>query len=413
MNNQLKKLLMICFLIGITAVVFAGCAKSGDSSDSDSNKDQSISSENVNAEFQDAYDEFAFQLFQKCSDKNENIMISPLSIMNVLAMTANGAENETLTQMSQVLYGDKTVDHMNQELSTWSNSLPNTENTAVNQANSMWIREAENRKIKDSFLQKNKEFSSDIYTVAFDDNTKDEINSWVSEKTNGNIKDAIKQIDKDSLLYLVNATTFDAEWEEMYSDERVLTAEFTKDDGTTQNVSMMYSLEKRYIQDENTVGFVKKYKDGYSFIALLPSESVQLNEYKKSLDSAKWKSLLENASDTSVEAAIPQFSFEYEGKLKDALAELGMSAAFDPETADFSGIVEDESFCISELLHKTYISVNEQGTKAGSVTIESTSGSASDANNTKKVYLNRPFIFAIVEDQTDLPIFIGTFSSPN
>lgn len=175
----------------------------------------------------------------------------------------------------------------------------------------------------------------------------------------------------------------------------------------------MYSNEHRYLEDENATGFIKYYKDmSYGFAALLPNEDVSINEYVASLTGDKLHTMLNNCKNTSVETAIPKFDSEYDVEMSDILKTMGMPIAFDEEDADFSklGTSTDGNISISRVLHKSFISVHEKGTKAGAATVvEMKNGSAMiKPDDVKKVYLDRPFVYMIIDCETNIPIFIGT-----
>lgn len=178
---------------------------------------------------------------------------------------------------------------------------------------------------------------------------------------------------------------------------------------------MMNGTEMRYLADENTTGFIKPYKEGYSFVALLPQEGMSLADYEAQLDAEKWQGLMESVSEERVYTRIPQFSTEYEAELNDVLVDMGMEDAFDEEDADFSNmLLADDTIRIGKVVHKTYIEVDELGTKAGAVTsVSMDANSAMPEEEPKRVYLNRPFVYVIIEDSTGLPVFIGEFEIAN
>ncbi len=216
-------------------------------------------------------------------------------------------------------------------------------------------------------------------------------------------------------MYLVNALAFEGEWNKMYEEYQVQENIFTLENGMEKTVELMYSSEHTYLEDELATGFVKYYKEGkYAFVALLPKEDVSVAEYINSLNGAHVQALLANAHSETVRAAIPKFETEYDTELRQVLSDMGMPAAFDVFAADFSRLGSDTrpewNIYISRVLHKTFISVGEQGTKAGAATVvEMESGSgAGPAEPPKEVYLNRPFVYMLVDTENNLPFFMGT-----
>lgn len=359
--------------------------------------------------------DFAVKLFQnrmlaENEKEGENILISPLSVLLALAMTANGADGETLTGMEGLLGGGMPINELNQYLYTYANSLPNEELAKLNIANSIWIRETVAAEVREDFLQTNADYyGAAARRAAFDDQTKKEINSWVEENTDGLIKEIISDdIPQETVMYLINAIVFDARWRYVYAIEDISEGTFTGANGTVQDVSMMRSEEDQYLNDGQATGFIKPYAGDYSFAALLPNEGVDINEYMASLTGETLIETLSNADrNGTVIARMPKFSYEDTTLMNEELKALGMEAAFTPGQADFSGMmVMGKEIYIGQVLHKTFIAVDELGTKAGAVTAVRMDCESAPAN-IYQVTLDRPFVYVIFDNATKLPIFIG------
>ena len=366
-------------------------------------------------EFIGATSDFAVKLFKKTVTEGENSLISPLSVMLALAMTANGADNATKTQMEALLGGTKTIDTLNEYLYTYVKSLPSGEKSKLKIANSIWFRDDEDRLTIDrNFLQKNADYyGASVYKSAFDGQTLKDINGWVKQNTDGMINKILDQISDDSVMYLINAIVFDAEWETVYMKNDIYKGVFTNYDGTEQSVEMMSSGESKYIDDGKATGFIKNYKNGdYGFAALLPNEGVDVDDYIASLTGEGFVSAIKNAKTASVTAVLPKFSYDYSVLMNEQLKALGMTDAFNSLTADFSKLGKSErgNIYIFEVLHKTFISVDELGTKAGAVTKVEVMDECEIAMD-YCVTLDRPFVYAIVDNATGLPIFLGTVMS--
>ncbi len=359
---------------------------------------------------------FGVRLFCGSLDSEENALISPLSVVSSLAMCQNGAGGSTLEQMSDVLGVKK--DALNQYMAAYLSALPDTEKSTLRLANSVWFTNDTRFTVNKDFLQTNADFyGADIYKAPFDSSTVGEINHWVSDKTDGMIKKVISEIPSSAVMYLINALTFDAEWQSIYEKKDIKKRNFTKEDGTVQDVNLMYSTEGWYIKDENAVGFIKYYsKSKYAFVALLPDENVTVSDYASSLNGEKLLSLIENAEHATVNAAIPEFDYKYSSELAETLANMGMEDAFDADTADFTALGSSTAgnIFISRVIHKTYIEVGARGTKAGAATvIEMADGAADLIENPKEVILDRPFMFTIIDCETNLPVFIGALRDVN
>ena len=184
------------------------------------------------------------------------------------------------------------------------------------------------------------------------------------------------------------------------------------EDGAAQPLQMMYSQEFAYLEDDLATGFLKYYEGGtYAFAALLPNEGVTLEDYIASLTGEGLRSTLTSAQPEAVETAIPQFTAQYSTELSGILAELGMADAFDASAADFSamGSSPDGPLYISRVLHKTFLALDAQGTRAGAATVVEVDTGASAPGRT--VYLDRPFLYLLVDCEANLPLFIGAVRS--
>ena len=371
-----------------------------------------VQGQTVDDRFRDNMADFTVQLFKRATDKEKSSLVSPFSVMLALAMTANGANGETLSQMEGVLGGDIPLEELNEYLCYYASHLPNTEKSKLKIANSIWFRDEENRlTVKKDFLQKNADYyQAEVYKAPFTDNTLADINKWVKFHTDDMIDKILDEIDYDTVMYLLNAIVFDAEWEVVYNKGNIYQREFTAIDKSKKTSDFMGSEESLYLDDGSATGFVKPYYGNkYSFAALLPNENITIAEYIKNLSGGGLLKTISNAEETTVNAAMPKFSYDYEIRMNDILSERGMPNAFDPVNADFArlGSSTRGNIFIGEVLHKTFIAVDELGTRAGAVTkVEMTDECA--ALDMKTVILDRPFVYAIVDNATNLPIFIGT-----
>ncbi len=370
-------------------------------------KANEVEGKDVDERFIQSTARFSMELFKR-SLGEDNSLVSPLSVLLALSMTANGADNETLEQMEKVLGDDITIDELNEYLYSYAKGLPNKKKSRFEISNSIWFREGFN--VNDDFLQKNADYyKASAYESAFDEQTVKDINNWVKKKTDGLIDEILDNIDDSAVMFLINAIVFDAEWEKIYEKNDIKERDFKNIDGTYAKVDMMYSNESKYISSDNAAGFVKPYKNkDYSFVAILPNKDISIYDYVESLDGETFLNLVGGAAKEVVNAGVPKFKYDYEIVMNGALIDMGMEHAFDGR-ADFSKMDADlkEGLYISEVLHKTFISVDEKGTKAGAVTkveIRDTAGPVSEA----RVILDRPFVYAIIDNATNLPLFIGT-----
>jgi serpin B len=355
--------------------------------------------------------DFSFNLFKASRTTGANTLISPLSVQLALAMTANGADGQTLSQMEQVLGNGLSQTELNQYWAGYRERLPNDLKTKLRVANSIWFRDEANRlTVEPDFLKTNADYYlADVFKAAFDQQTLTDINTWVKNKTNGMIDSILEEISNDTEMYLINAVTFEGKWEKPYKKSDVSEGTFTTVDGGKQSAKFMYSNEKTYLDDGRATGFIKPYhSNGYSFVALLPNVDVPIDDYIESLDAEQFFKTLQQAEATNVNAVMPKFSYDYEVELNEPLKALGMPDAFSGTQANFTKLGKSTlgNLYIGDALHKTFIAVDELGTKAGAATkVEIVPESAMQA---RLVKLDRPFVYAIIDNETKLPVFLGT-----
>ena len=359
--------------------------------------------------------DFAVRLFQAGQRGGENSLVSPLSVLCALAMTANGAQGETRAQMEEVL-GMK-AEELNEYLYTYMRDLPSDEKYKLDLANSIWFTDNESFTVNRDFLQTNADYyGADLYKAPFNDATCKAINDWVKNKTDGMIPQILDRIPADAVMYLVNALAFEAEWVEPYEKTQVTEAPFTMEDGTKRTVELMRSRENAYLEDDNATGFIKYYAGGrYAFAALLPNEGVTVADYLDSLTGESLHRLLAHPRSVPVSAALPKFETDFDAELAGVLAAMGMPLAFDPDQADFSalGTSTGGNIYIGSVIHKTFISVAEQGTRAGAATVVvMVDGCALEEEPPKVVTLDRPFVYMLIDTATGTPFFIGTMMDP-
>lgn len=420
-------LLFTCCILLAGAGIFTGCG--GHSSetedtnlmeDTDLMKDisanqktgETVQNIDLNGYGAEAVTDFGVRLLQNTITDGTNTLISPLSVISALGMTQNGARETTKEQMEQVL--GMPCEELNAYLSAFVQALPASDKYKLSAANSIWLKDDGNFTVKQDFLQTNADwYGAGIYQDAFDSSTVKRINQWVKENTDEMIPEILTRIPENAVMYLVNALAFEAEWETIYFDTQVNEDTFTAEDGTEQTVDFMHSEEYKYLEDGQASGFLKYYADQkYAFAALLPGKGTDIQDYAASLTGKKLHDLLSNPQDITVYASLPKFTSQYSAKLKPVLKTLGMTDAFSPEMADFSGLGShtDGNIYINEVFHKTFIAVDERGTKAGAATMVEMMAETS-LLETKTVTLNRPFVYMLVDCATNVPVFMGVIKS--
>ena len=278
-------------------------------------------------------------------------------------------------------------------------------------ANSIWSNDDYGIEYKDNIIDDFENcYKAELFNRSFDNDTLVEINGWVENNTDGMIKNLLDEITPDAVMFLINAITFEAQWENEYEEAAIYSEDFTMEDGTTKEMEFMHSDEGLYLSDENTTGVMKYYKDKrFAFVGLLPNEGISMDEYVDSLTGEKINDLINGAEQTTVITKIPEFSNDYKLDLVNNLNELGINEAFTGD-ADFSNFTgSDNGMFISKVIHQTHIEVNREGTKAAAATaVEMKEEAISVVMPDNIVSLDRPFVYVIYDVDQDIPLFIGT-----
>lgn len=350
---------------------------------------------------------FALSLMQETAKNRagRNILLSPYSLMQALAMTANGAAGDTRAEMEQVL-GGLPLDTLN----SWLNyERQNEMKSVLKTANSIWYRNTGNFSVKKDFLKTAAGYyDAEVYQAPFDESTKHDINNWCKEKTDGMIPEFLSNISSNAAMYLFNAVAFDAKWKEPF--EEPTAGSFTTAGGQTESVSMMDSTEGIYLEDAHASGFVKPYKNGCSFAAILPEQDLTPEAYLAMQTPESFRTMLTDVTYADVGIRMPEFKLTDKTELSSILQDMGMKKAF--ADADFSEMADTDDLYIGEVVQKTFIDVNTKGTKAAAVT-EVEVDAAAPPQPAYYVMLDRPFIYMIVDDEKMLPVFAGILNSVN
>jgi len=355
-------------------------------------------------EFKAAASSFAAELFKDNYSKGKTTLVSPLSVLTALALVQNGAQGNTLAQLEQAL-GGLDRDTLNAYMRAYCDFLTESEELKI--ANSVWTDSS--AEAKRAFLQKAVDsYSAQLFSAPLSDpKTVESINSWVKKNTDGMIPKIIEKADRYAVMMLVNAIAFDAKWETPYKRSDIEKLEFTSYSGSKKKTDFMCSTENVYLKDGGAVGFMKPYKNGrFAFAALLPDENTGIDDYVASLSGDKLMKIFSSAKrGNEVNVKMPKFRAEYSAQLIDTLKKMGVKDAFDRKTADFSSLIENRDAYIATVVHKTFIEVDENGTRAAASTL--VGADTMSLMEPYSVCLNRPFVYMIVDTETNLPLFIG------
>ncbi len=364
----------------------------------------------------EAVTDFALSLLREERSGSVSVLLSPVSILNALGMVANGASGTTLKQIETAT--GMSLHQLNDFLYTYRMSLPADSKTCkAALANSAWLRDT--FRVEDAFLRSCVNYySAEVYRSAFDGGLVTDLNRWVSKKTDGMISDLLeKEPGAQTMLYLVNAACFDAKWETPYTKENVRTdGIFTSASGKRQTADYLDSHETIYLSGNNVSGFLKPYDGGkYAFVALVPDEGVTLADYLRTLTGEHLYQLITDHHYADVQASIPKFTARSELELEEPLRAAGISDLFDVSAADLRGLgsaPNGNTLYVNSVLHKTYLELDENGTKAAAATsLDVNAGAAPPSEDVKTVTLDRPFLYMVVDTHACVPLFMGTVTS--
>jgi len=419
------------WLTGVILLALIGCSTVSQSSVANNNQpsnnnaameDQSNkpTSDTVDSRLVSANTTFGFKLFAEVAkqDAGKNILISPASVGLALAMTYNGAVGETKQGMERALE-IRGMNHLelNRAYAQLKAALESADpKVQLSIANSLWGKKGIT--FNPDFIQRNKQYyGAEVTALDFGDpSAPATINSWVADKTKGKIDKIIDNIDAQAILFLINAIYFKGTWAAEFDKAKTKEDQFTTGAGKQKRHPMMHQAGKySYYEGKDFQAVSLPYGGGrVSMYLFLPAKGTSLAEFQKSLTATNWDAWMKEFAETKGEIAVPRFKVEYEIGLNEALKALGMGIAFDPDRANFSGIVEtSQNAFISRVKHKTFAEVNEEGTEAAAVTsVEMSVTSVMVPRKTFRMNVDHPFFCAIRDNKTGTLLFMGSISDP-
>jgi serpin B len=373
----------------------------------------------------DGNNEFALDLYKQLSaDKDGNLFFSPYSISLALAMTYAGANGQTEEQMAEVLHfllEDEELHAAFNKLAIELNSrneVPegsNAQGFQLNIVNATWGQE--DFEFMQAFLDVLAEnYDAGIRLRDYESDPeacRQTLNDWVSEQTNGKIEDLIPEgaIDELTRLVLTNAIYFKAAWLHQFNEEYTYDDTFYLEDGSTVTVPMMHQTDRFSYVNGDSYTAVELLYDIYnmSMVIIMPDEG-SFADFESSLTAELVDSIIDSMSSGKVNLTMPKFEFTSDFNLSDALQAMGMTDAFS-DSADFSGITNKADLAISDVIHKAFISVDEEGTEAAAATAVIVS-QTSMPTEIVDININHSFIFLIRDIETNTTLFIGRVINP-
>lgn len=371
---------------------------------------------------------FALSFYDQISNGEDNIIFSPFSISLALSMALAGAENNTEKEMLEALRFTLPEADIHPAFNALLHSVENSQNQEqegyegdpfqLNIANSIWGQSGYG--FKENFLDTLAlHYGAGLYNVNFIQNpegAREAINEWIEEETQEKIKDLIPQgaINPLTRLVLANAIYFKGSWYYPFDEALTTKAPFTTLDGSDVEVDMMKLNNKNllYGRGENYQAVNLPYMSSdFSMTVLIPNEG-SFADFEDGLSPDILSAILEGMSSATVNLQMPKFDYETTIDAKQVLGMLGMTEAFNEETANFSGITEEEKLFISEVLHKATITVNEEGTEAAAATVVIFRATSARPEEPINLVIDRPFIYLIRHQPSGSILFMGRVTQP-
>ena len=423
-----KKIGMTWIPVMLTASLLAGCTNTQeltiDTQKMDEGQEVVNLSEQTSTAIEMDYEidsyqsvqDFGFALFKENMNET-NPVLSPVSAYIALTMAGEGAEGNTRQEFYHVLGADENMTVMSDSM---MNRLPQkTDMLTVELANSAWIDDEFT--VKDAWigqitsLYDAQVFQTNVSSTA----AMDAVNEWVEENTHGLIEQMIEQpFEEETRMVLFNTLYFDGKWRNPFLMEMTYEEDFHVSDTKTVQVPMMHQYDERYEFFENDYikGIVMPYRDSnLAFVAILPQGNADIRD-RLTLTAEGLSDIMAGREYQTVHVKLPKFEVSFDKVLNDSLQNMGLVDAFDGEKADFSGIGTTDSgypIYISLVRQKAVVKVDEEGTKAAAATEVAMAECTSLLEEEPiEMYFDKPFLYLIMDMETELPLFMGIMDNP-
>ncbi len=363
---------------------------------------------------------FAFDLYQELKETDGNLFYSPYSLSLALAMTYAGARGETERQMADVLHFDLPQERLHTAFNSLDGELARrgdeNENLRLKVVNALW-GQRDYAFLENFLIILAENYGAGMKILDFiksPEGSRLTINNWVSDQTEGRIKDLIPQgqeiINPNTRLVLTNTIYFRAEWEHKFLEPGYTkNRPFYLKDSSEVSVPMMSGEVEtlNYARADGYQAVELPYKgEKLSMIVILP-DTGRFDEFEEMLDATLVEMVIKDLEIARVQINMPRFSFESGFLLKETLSKMGMPVAFG--NANFSGMTGSADLYIRDVVHKAWISVDEAGTEAGAATAVAMEGMAEEVIN---ITVDSPFIFLIRDIETGTILFVGRVLNP-
>lgn len=375
--------------------------------------------------FIDRYNDLTGLLLRKLGEeaKDKNIVFSPFSILSLLSILADATNGSTRQEIQDFLYGSLSHKGFPEQLkavrdeltrkddySSWLDDgypysgksiLDRKEN--LNTANAVFIKD----KYKDSILSSFQKHFKKVYEggIISSPNLQETVKSWSLDATREMLPLLEEIVKSDSLLAMINTVFFQAMWQYPYENRQIRKGAFHNADHTDSRVVMLYGGGDSFVENDLATGFVKDFQQcGYTFLALLPKEKGQ-DALHAVMNSVDFSGLMDRQRYVILRTKMPEFKLSFRTELIEMMRSLGIRKAFSMEEADFSSM-SAIPLVADQMVHQAKIEVDRNGARAAAATALVSCG-AGLPEEEKHVLIDRPFIFAIMNQQLKIPVFVG------
>lgn len=357
---------------------------------------------------------YSFKLYQETKTDNENLFISPLSTFYALLMAYEGAENQTKQEFEKVLSINQqdALENFTNEI----NGFNGKSDDFFKISNAIWVDNSV--KIHDEYRKAiERNYLSNFEETDFSDvnATVSKINEWVSKSTHQKINDMLssQDLNSDTKMLISNAVYFKGEWLNKFPKKNTVSAPFfSSPEDQYQTVFMKMTDKIEYYENNEFQFIAKPYKNSnYSFCIILPKDLFGIKTIEEKLNTDLIKKITDSCYTTSTSLTIPKFTMQSGIRLKNPLEKLGLKSAF-TQQADFSGITNDKPIFLDQILHRTWIELDEEKTEAAAATSTTIYIRGISQSKSMNFKADHPFIFFLKNNQTNALIFMGRYVLP-